>query len=168
MTTHLDNNKRRDNTMLPNKLAHWLTASGSLTALLENKAGQPLRVVRTFEGFKPLNLTQKKQIGLTGQALNRPLMAWVREVLLYGDDATPWIAAQSIFPQRSLQGDAKRLKHLKNTPIGYVLFKRQTKLPNMRTITNTTEGWQRQTLYHWQGRPILIAETFLQAFENTL
>ncbi len=168
MTTHLNNNKIFDNTTVPSKLVYWLTANGSLTSLLENKAGQPLKVVPTFEGFKRLNLTQKKQIGLTGQALNRPLMAWVREVLLYGDDATPWLAAQSIFPQTSLQGNAKRLKHLKNTPIGYVLFKRQAKLPNVRTITNTVDGWQRQTLYSWYGRQLLISETFLQAFENTL
>ncbi|MDN5566749.1 MAG: chorismate lyase, partial [Psychrobacter sp.] len=106
------------------QLLPWLNAKGSLTAMLEAKAGQPLRVERQFEGYKQLTLSQKRQLGLQGSALNRPLMAWVREVQLYGDSEQPWIWAQSIFPLTSLQGQARRLQQLKGTPIGYVLFKR--------------------------------------------
>ena len=99
-----------------------LHTEGSLTALLEVKAGQPLRVERSFEGYRLLSLAQKKQLGMQGAALSRPRLAWVREVQLYGNDELPWVQAQSLFPLSSLQGSARRLQQLKSTPIGYVLF----------------------------------------------
>ena len=148
----------------PSELLDFLNTEGSLTAMLEVKAGQPLRVKRNFEGYRLLSLAQKKQLGVKGAALSRPLLAWVREAQLYGNDEQPWVQAQSIFPLISLKGRARRLQQLKSTPIGYVLFKRSRTLPNQRSIEKTAEGWQRQTLYDWYGRKILISETFLAAF----
>ena len=148
----------------PSELLDFLNTEGSLTAMLEVKAGQPLRVERSFEGYRLLSLAQKKQLGIKGAALSRPLLAWVREAQLYGNDEQPWVQAQSIFPLPSLKGRARRLQQLKSTPIGYVLFKRSRTLPNQRSIEKTAEGWQRQTLYDWYGRKILISETFLAAF----
>ncbi len=148
----------------PSELLDFLNTEGSLTAMLEVKAGQPLRVKRNFEGYRLLSLAQKKQLGVKGAALSRPLLAWVREAQLYGNDERPWVQAQSIFPLVSLKGRARRLQQLKSTPIGYVLFKRSRTLPNQRSIEKTAEGWQRQTLYDWYGRKILISETFLAAF----
>ena len=148
----------------PIELLDFLNTEGSLTAMLEVKAGQPLRVERSFEGYRLLSLAQKKQLGVKGAALSRPLLAWVREAQLYGNDEQPWVQAQSIFPLPSLKGRARRLPQLKSTPIGYVLFKRSRTLPNQRSIEKTAEGWQRQTLYDWYGRKILISETFLAAF----
>lgn len=152
----------------PIEFIPWLDAKGSLTAMLEAKAGQPLRVKRSFEGYRRLTLGQKKQLGLQGAMLNRPMLAWVREVQLYGNDDAPWIEAQSIFPLRSLQGQARRLQQLKTTPIGYVLFKRCHTLPNERFIRHTDIGWQRQTRYDWYGRTLMISETFLPAFLSHL
>ena len=148
----------------PSELLDFLNTEGSLTAMLEVKAGQPLRVERSFEGYRLLSLEQKKQLGVKGAALSRPLLAWVREAQLYGNNEQPWVQAQSIFPLPSLKGRARRLQQLKSTPIGYVLFKRSRTLPNQRSIEKTAEGWQRQTLYDWYGRKILISETFLAAF----
>ena len=148
----------------PIELLDFLNTEGSLTAMLEVKAGQPLRVERSFEGYRLLSLAQKKQLGMQGAALNRPMLAWVREAQLYGNNEQPWVQAQSIFPLASLKGRARRLQQLKSTPIGYVLFKRSRTLPNQRSIEKTAEGWQRQTLYDWYGRKILISETFLAAF----
>ena len=152
---------------VPTALVPWLNAAGSLTAMLEERAGQPLRVERSFEGYKRLSLSQKRQLGLSASALNRPMMAWVREAQLYGNDEQPWVSAQSIFPLTSLKGEARRLQHLKSTPIGYVLFKRSMTLPSQRFIQNTAQGWQRQTRYDWHGRQLLISETFLPAFLST-
>ena len=151
----------------PIELLDFLNTEGSLTAMLEVKAGQPLRVERSFEGYRLLSLAQKKQLGMQGTALNRPLLAWVREAQLYGNNVQPWVQAQSIFPLASLKGRARRLQQLKSTPIGYVLFKRSRTLPNQRSIEQTADGWQRQTLYDWYGRNILISETFLAAFMST-
>ena len=148
----------------PSELLPWLTVDGSLTAVLGIKAGQPLRVVRTFEGYRLMSLRQKKQLGVQGTMLARPMLAWVREVELYGNEESPWVKAQSIFPVPSLTGRARRLQQLKGTPIGYVLFKRNRTLPNQRFIQQTSEGWQRQTCYDWYGRKFMISETFLPAF----
>lgn len=148
----------------PTELLPWLNIEGSLTAALEAKAGQPLRVVRGFEGYRLLSLIQKKQLGMQGVMLGRPMLAWVREVQLYGNDERAWVQAQSVFPLPSLTGRARRLQQLKGTPIGYVLFKRNRTLPNQRFIQQTSEGWQRQTRYDWYGRKLLISETFLPAF----
>ena len=161
MTSHL---ACLTNSSPPTELLSWLNTEGSLTAMLEVKAGQPLRVERSFEGYRLLSLAQKKQLGMQGTALNRPLLAWVREAQLYGNNVQPWVQAQSIFPLASLKGRARRLQQLKSTPIGYVLFKRSRTLPNQRSIEHTADGWQRQTLYDWYGRKILISETFLAGF----
>ena len=155
------------NSLPPTELLSWLNTEGSLTALLEVKAGQLLRVERSFEGYRLLSLAQKKQLGLQGAVLSRPLLAWVREAQLYGNDELPWVQAQSIFPLSSLKGRARRLQQLKSTPIGYVLFKRSRTLPNQRFIEHTADGWQRQTLYDWYGRKLLISETFLSQFCQT-
>ena len=104
------------------------------------------------------------QLGIKGAALSRPRLAWVREVYLYGNDELPWVQAQSLFPLSSLKGSARRLQQLKSTPIGYVLFNRSRTLPNQRCIKHTADGWQRQTLYDWHGRSLLISETFLPRF----
>ena len=148
----------------PVELIPWLNAEGSLTAMLEEKAGQPLRVERSFEGYRLLTLAQKQQLGMKAMMLNRPMLAWVREAQLYGNDELPWVQAQSVFPLPSLRGRARRLQQLKGTPIGYVLFKRNRTLPSQRFITQHTNGWQRQTRYDWHGRKLLISETFLSAF----
>lgn len=148
----------------PAVLSPWLNAEGSLTAMLEKKSGQPLRVERCFEGYRLLTLAQKTQLGMPVQHYNRPILAWVREAQLYGDSDLPWVWAQSIFPLSSLQGSAKRLQQLKGTPIGYVLFKRRRTLPNQRSISYTDRGWRRQTRYDWYGRALLISETFLPSF----
>ncbi|WP_201533812.1 chorismate--pyruvate lyase family protein [Psychrobacter immobilis] len=152
----------------PAELIPWLHAKGSLTAMLEVKAQQPLRVERRFEGYRALSLAQKKQLGVQGAMLNRPMLAWVREVQLYGNDARPWVQAQSVFPLPSLTGRARRLQKLKGTPIGYVLFKRSRTLPNQRFIQHSRAGWQRQTRYDWYGRKLLISEIFLPAFLSNL
>lgn len=141
----------------PAHLLPFLTAKGSLTALLEQKAGQPLRVQIIYEGHQPIDFYHKKLLNLP---LHRPALAWVREVLLFGNETKAWVRAKSIFPIGSLSGNAKRLRHLKNTPIGYVMFKKNRQLPHKRTIF-FDEHWGRNTVYDWQGRQILVQEIFL-------
>lgn len=150
----------------PELIESWLTSKGSLTKRLENKAGQPLKVEVIFEGYKQLSFEQKKQLNLTTANLTRPIMGWFRECFLYGNFDTPWIFAQSIFPVHSLKGEAKRLKSLKNTPIGYVLFKKPQRVKTTRTIQKVNAQWRRNNLYNWQGRDILISESFLASFFN--
>jgi len=147
----------------PDYLLPWLHTDGSLTAMIEALSGQPLRVERRFEGYCALTFAEKQQLCPQG-TWHQSQLAWVRETYLYGDADTPWVAAKSIFPLNSLQGEARRLQHLKGVPIGYVLFKNNRALPNQRCLCLSASGWQRQTCYDWYGRKLLISETFLDAF----
>lgn len=150
---------------IPATLLPFLTTQGSLTTLLERHARQPLRVVQLGERYQIMDLPTKQQLGLPP----RPALAWVREVALYGNDDTAWVHAKSIFPLPYLTAEAKRLRHLKRTPIGYVMFKKNQCLPHKRTIFcqmhNGQKRWGRQTVYDWRGRQFLIEEIFLTNFE---
>lgn len=149
----------------PNLLP-YLTATGSLTARLEQLSGQKLVVEPIFEGRQTLTLAEKKQLDLP---LNRPQSAWVREVRLHGTkDSGAWVSARSVFPFASLTGNAKQLANLGTTPIGYVIFGRNGAKLAKRWITLTQDGWQRTSLYDWEGRKLLISEIFLGAFESVL
>lgn len=138
----------------PTQIRTLLHSQGSLTAQLEKIAKRPLRVKVLSEGYRSLSLTTKKQLGLPP---NQPCIGWVRMVALYGTDEQAWVHAVSVFPITSLTGEGRRLKHLGTTPIGYVLFARQRRLPFVRTFANNC----RQTVYEWQGCKILIEECFL-------
>lgn len=63
----------------PATLLPYLTTQGSLTAMLEAKAGQILRVKVIKEEWQPIDFKNKKILNLP---VHRPALAWVREVLL--------------------------------------------------------------------------------------
>lgn len=141
-------------------------ATGSLTAKFEALSGQKLRVVPQFEGRQRL---QRADILRLDLCKNRPHSAWVREALLFGElDGGAWVAARSVFPFASLTGNAKKLTRLGKTPIGYVMFGRSGAILTRRWLDKTDQGWQRTSLYQWQGRQLLISEVFLSAFESYL
>lgn len=145
----------------PFELLPYLTAKGSLTTLLEQKAGQALKVVVLDEHICTLDFAQKQALGLS---LHRPHLAKIRTVLLYGNDDAPWVKATSIFPLSSLKGELGRLKSLRTTPIGYVLFKKNRTLPHTRQYYRHPDGFGRRTCYEYHHQPLLIDELFLPAF----
>lgn len=133
----------------------WLLYStGSLTRHLEKLAGQKIVAQVQSQRYRMLSLAEKQALGLP---LTKPCIGWVRTVQLCGNNKQAWVKAKSIFPINSLVGDGRRLKQLGDTPIGYVLFNKGT-LPFRRTYG--ADGRTRQTVYDWQGRPLLITETF--------
>lgn len=148
-----------------NPLSEWLTETGSLTAKLESFSGQKLIVQPTFEGRQLLSLTEKRLLNLH---LVKPQSAWVRESFLYGNAEEPWVFARSIFPFNGLTGYAKKLTHLGKTPIGYIIFRRNRATLQQRWIEQLSNGWQRHSIYVWQGYTLLISEHFLPAFEQQL
>lgn len=151
---------------IPPSLLPYLMATGSLTAKFEKLSGQKLVVKPISEGRQTLTLAEKKQLNLP---LNRPQSAWVREVYLKGwATGEAWVLARSVFPFASLAGNAKQLANLGATPIGYVMFGRNGATIVKRWIQKTQQGWQRTSLYDWQGRKLLISETFLPEFLTQL
>lgn len=147
------------------KLHTLLTHQGSLTALLESIAHQALSVEVLSQKCRPLTFAEKKQLGL---AVSRPMLAWERQVLLFGDDKDAWVQANSIFPLTTLTGQGKRFKHLKTTPIGYLLFKKQDTQTEQRTLFYDGQFFGRNTVYKYQGSPLLIQEIFLHALVNKI
>lgn len=135
-------------------LQDLFASTGSLTRHLERLAGQKIVVKVLHQKYRLLSLDEKKALGLP---LARACIGWVRKVELYGDDKNAWVCATSVFSMKSLAGEGKRLKHLNDTPMGYVLFKKGA-LPFVRTYN--TKEMIRQTVYDWQGRKILISENF--------
>lgn len=149
----------------PPALLPFLTTEQSLTQLLEALAGVPLTVVVAGERYRPLKLAEKQHLGLPA---DKPMLAWERQTLLFGCGDKPWVRAQSLFPVHILHGQQKRLRHLKHTPIGYVLFKKNRQLPLSRQQYFNGEHFGRQTVYQWQGKNLLVQETFLLEFERFL
>lgn len=150
--------------IVPSHLHSFLDSHGSLTALLEKRAGRPLRVQIISEGYQSLDRHTKKILGLP---VHRPAVAWVREVLLLGSQDRAWVKARSIFPLSALFGQAKRLRHLGGTPIGYIIFKKNRRLPHTRTIFHN-KCWGRRTVYQWREHLILVEEQFLPDFDDFL
>ncbi|MFW2176909.1 MULTISPECIES: chorismate--pyruvate lyase family protein [unclassified Moraxella] len=147
-------------------LRPWLMAQGSLTAKIEALTGERLTVRPQFEGRERLSRVEAQQLGLSA---NRPHSAWVREALLYGQaDGEAWVSARSVFPFVSLTGEARQLANLGTTPIGYVMFGRGGAVLDKRWFDKTEKGWQRTTLYDWQGRKLLISELFLAEFTKNI
>ena len=147
---------------IPPSLLPYLMATGSLTAKFEKLSGQKLVVKPISEGRQTLTLAEKKQLNLP---LTRPPSAWVREVYLKGwATGEAWVLARSVFPFASLAGNAKQLANLGATPIGYVMYGRHGAVLVKRWLDLTGDVWMRTSLYDWQGRRLLVSETFLPSF----
>ncbi|ELA08921.1 chorismate lyase [Moraxella macacae 0408225] len=143
------------------KLASWLVANGSLTAKIEQFSAQKLIVKPTFEGRQMLTLPEIKQLQLP----MRPHSAWVRESLLFGKAGeSAWIKARSVFGFHILSGKGRKLANLGQCPIGYVIFARPCAVLVNRHYQLTADGWQRQSVYRWYGKHLLISEIFLSDF----
>lgn len=147
---------------LDKNIQNWLYSTGSLTQKIENLSGQKMLVKPIFEGRQTLTLSQKKWLKIPK---NRPQSAWVREVLLFGKaDEPAWVLAKSIFAFDGLTGQARQLSNLGCRPIGYVIFRRNKAKLIQRYYQAHQNGWERTSLYDWQGTKILISELFLPTF----
>lgn len=151
---------RHSSNRLNSHLRSWLHASGSLTQQLTQLAEGQFHVEPLQESFQRMQRQDSQWLNMPPQHT-----AWVREVLLYGCEAEPWVHAKSIFPILSLQGRARRFRHLGQRPIGHYLFQRTTPKCERRVLY-LNEGWTRQSCYTWHGCKFIVQETFLPAFEH--
>lgn len=154
---------------VPKSLLPFLTANGSLTQKLSQKAGKPLTVQVQFEGFRLLTLDEWRVYRqLNAHFLSKHYhhspkkshLAWVREVSLCVDGRA-WVRAKSFVIIDDLKGKTHRLRHLGKTPMGYVLFNRHKKLPFVRQFVGNNHQFARQSLYDWNGQRIFVEEWFL-------
>lgn len=148
----------------------WLLAHGSLTQQLRHHANGRFHVVPVQQSLQRPSPDEARLLHMRSTQY-----AWVREVLLYGSDDTPWVHARSIMPLATLRGHGRRLKKLKNRSLGSLLFERhgvqtmpQMKQRQARQIAKLNEGWTRRTTYIWHQKYLLVQETFLPVFVATL
>lgn len=150
---------KQEKTLTP-ELKKWLYASGSLTQQLTDLASGQFRVEPTKEHFQRLSFIDSQWMNMS-----HAHTAWVRESLLYGCEAEPWVKAKSIFPILSLQKKARIFQHIGTKPIGKFLFQRTNPACERRVIY-LEDGWTRQSCYVWHGCKFIVQETFLTTFEN--
>ncbi|WP_339897458.1 chorismate lyase [uncultured Gilvimarinus sp.] len=155
----------------PPAIKPWLFDDGSLTAKLRKRsAGQlQVQVLRQYWGQPTLSERRTLQLG-RGRAL-------IREVLLLGPNATPWVYARSVFPAASLTGRLRHLRKLDSRPLGGFLFRHRqlgrspmqiAQLPpHERLIPPAVQGddmlWGRRSTFFLFGKSLLVSEVFLPA-----
>ncbi|MGB4247034.1 MAG: chorismate lyase [Pseudohongiellaceae bacterium] len=145
-------------------LQSWLLDPGSLTLRLKQQSAGQFRVVVIEEGWVKRQLPALLQCFPASVVRER---MWSRRVLLQCGD-TPWVAAHSLIPVSSMNGELKRLRHLHNKPLGEFLFRHPELRREQLEITRTADIWGRRSLFHLYGKPILVAEFFLPAlFRDT-
>ncbi len=160
--------------VVPDDIARWLFDAGSLTSRLIAHCDGRFRVRVLSQGWQRPRRDEAQRLGMrVGH------MALVREVLLYCDD-TPLVFARSVIPRRTLTGRQKYLAALGNRPLGAALFAE----PGMRrdelevaclrgaariypALAELDTGdmcvWGRRSVFYVGGKPLLVAEMFLQS-----
>jgi chorismate--pyruvate lyase len=165
---------------IPEGLHEWLLHKGSFMQRLKQQgiASSHIQVVchawqqPTFDERKILNIAHRQ-------------FALVREVIISSDQGV-WMFARTVFPQQTLTGQERVLRHLKNRALGSKLFKDPTmhrsefelaaitpdmdwyqKIKHFAVITAPVL-WARRSVFHLKNKPLLLAEVFLPAIQNRL
>lgn len=140
-------------------LQSWLLDPGSLTLRLKEQSAGQFRVVVLEEGWVKRQLPGLLQC--FPASVVREQM-WSRRVLLQCGD-TPWVAAHSLIPVSSMEGELKRLRHLHTRPLGEFLFRNPQLRRERLELTHVESVWGRRSLFQLYGKPLLVAEFFLPA-----
>lgn len=157
---------------VPRHWRHWLEDRGSLTRRLVSASGGDFRVqiLRQFVGLPSLEEARTLHLAPRRRAL-------IREVLLIGN-GTPWVFARSILPLSTLSGRLRRLRRLDNRPLGQLLFSDNSMTRGPVEVariqgaslpadcgTNNQLLWGRRSVFRLDGKPLLVCEIFLPAFQ---
>lgn len=154
----------------PRALLPWLLAEGSLTRLLVAAAAGEFRVQRIAQRWQRPTLSEARLLGLAADR-----RALVREVILWGR-GEPWVYGRSILPARTLTGDLRRLRGLRNSSLGALLFRhpglRRAPFQLARVDGRTLPApahcdaalWGRRSRFELRQRALIVSEVFLPAF----
>jgi chorismate--pyruvate lyase len=168
----------RHASLVPDHVYAWLKDPASLTRRVTDACSGKFRVEVKFQGWAGAlsSETRLLRLGLREACL-------VREVELLCNDE-PQVFARTLMPVSSLRGAARQLSHLRNKPLGKVLFanprtRRKTVqiariLPQHKLFHSAVshldempeELWGRRTLFLYVGKPILVNEIFLPTLVN--
>jgi len=135
-----------------------LLAPGSLTHRLQALSGGTFRVRVVDEGWVQ---GSARTIPVFGKRKAAQIM-WSRHVLLCGH-GEPWVAAHSLIPFSSIQGSLRQLVRLRDRPLGGFLFRHPQLRRDEPELVRLPDHWGRRSVFHLQGKSLLVAEFFLPA-----
>ncbi|HET8711984.1 MAG TPA: chorismate lyase [Spongiibacteraceae bacterium] len=161
-------------TEIPTQLRPWLLAEGSLTQHLVAASAGTFRVERVMQEWQRPTLSEARLL-----QIDPSQYALIREVILWGR-GQPWVYARSVIPARSLRGDLRRLRKLRNSSLGALLFsypqlQREPfelaaidarALPVPLRADSTL--WARRSRFSVDDRTLIVGEIFLAGFVQTL
>lgn len=161
----------------PRELRGWLSDRGSLTRRLKARHAD-FRVNPVARGFAPPFPDEAQALHLSAKA-----HAYVRDVLLIGGGQNR-VFAHSVLPRSSLRGGWCGITRLGTKPLGEALFT----APRIRRLALTMRRldarhplyraarrhtgltarhlWARRSVFCLDGRPLLVTEVFLPAFNT--
>lgn len=160
---------------IPKEWCSWLFDEKSLTRRLQQHCRGTFSVQILSEEVCQPQANEARRLGMAQRHWAR-----IRQVLLLCDDQ-PWVAARTIIPLSTLRGPLRRLRYLKNRPLGAFLFahpdlqRGEIEVAQLAPTTpplnllfgddsNTTEmPWARRSLFRLRNRPVLVSEIFLEA-----
>lgn len=160
----------------PRSLRPWLLDQGSLTAKLVARSGGDFRVQVLRQAVERPLLSEQR---LLGMAAGRH--ALVREVLLLGQGQA-WVFARSLVPLTSLAGRLRRLRSLRERPLGAFLFAQPGLRRGALQFSRIQPGqqympealflgeplWGRRSVFCLDHKPLLVSEVFLPSFTHSL
>lgn len=158
---------------LPGAIRYWLLDSGSLTRRLVTASDNHFKVQLLRHAWKRPAPSERRLLDMGNR--DRGI---VREVILRCHDQ-PWVFARSVIPAGSLRGHLRRLRKFSDSSLGELLFRD----PSMRRqpfqiaridgdsdwipehLRQPMALWGRRCRFELAGKPILVSEIFLPAFE---
>jgi chorismate lyase len=157
----------------PAALRPWLLDSGSLTQHLILASGGDFRVEVLAQRWQRPTLAEARLLRIDPQA-----RALVREVILRGR-GQPWVYGRSVMPAQCLRGDLRRLRKLRSSSLGALLFRypqlQRTPFELARIdarsqlpvpLRSPALLWARRSRFELNGRALIVSETFLPAFHT--
>lgn len=167
----------------PPMLLRWLLAEGSLTRHLLRASDGDFRVERIAQSWRRPTLSEARLLGVDPQRY-----ALIREVILWGR-GEPWVCARSVIPFASLQGELRRLRRLRNSSLGALLFRypqlmrtpfemarvAPDLLPTALRKSNASEPyvvppqtlWARRSRFSIRDQHLIVGEIFLDTFTRS-
>lgn len=141
---------------VPSHYRQWITLPGSLTKALKERTPR-FRVKVLDQAHIYVSLPIEGFTEQTG-----PCACFSRKVLLM-DGETPWVAAHTLVPERSLRHGLRQLTRLEDKPLGELLFSSPDVRKDHQQVCQTQEGWGRRARYLLNQQPLLVTEFFLPA-----
>lgn len=161
------------NTEIPSPFRAWLEHAGSFMQRLVQYKVEDARIQVLRQRWLRPEAEEKRLLDIEGSA-----QALVREVLILSE-RKQWMFARTVIPRGTLTGEEQQLAHLKDRPLGSVLFKDPTMKRSEFEFTCLQPGekwhtriaqtagsalpdlWARRSLFSLHGKSLLLTEVFL-------